>query len=153
VVRGAALLLLVALLGAVAPTVGAEPAETPYSYDLWTGLMSPYCPGRTLADCPSSQAAELRQWIREQEAAGRSRADVEDQLYARFGDIILQTPRASGFGLAAYAIPVLAFLVGGGLVVFFLRRQVRTRGGAPVSPPAVVDPELERLLDRELDQT
>ena len=42
-------------------------------YDVANELMSPFCPGRTLADCPSPDAASLRMWIAVQAAAGRSR--------------------------------------------------------------------------------
>ncbi len=125
-----------------------------WSYELWNELMSPYCPGRTLSECPSGQADQLRMWILMQEAAGRERADVEAELYERFGDEILPAPRASGFGIAAYAIPVVAFLAGGVLVAIFLRRG--GGGGGPPAPPpaapAALDPELERAIDEELSR-
>jgi cytochrome c-type biogenesis protein CcmH len=145
--------ILLVLLGA--PAVSSAEQDTSaasYSVDLFTQLMSPYCPGRTLMDCPSSQAAELRSWITEQEQAGRSRSDVEEQLYEQFGDVILQAPRAQGFGLAAYLLPVVAVLVGGAIVWLFLRRQAGGAGGATVgSPtPVVLDPEIERRIDEEL---
>jgi len=138
-----------------APETAGEDA---YSYALWTGLMSPYCPGRVLIDCPSPQADELRSWIQDQEDAGRGRTEVERDLYARFGDVILQAPRASGFGLAAYVIPLVAAVAGVALVAAFLRRQARS--GARVktgpSPPprrAPLDPDLERRIDEELEAT
>jgi cytochrome c-type biogenesis protein CcmH/NrfF len=127
-------------------------AARSWGYDLANHLMSPYCPGRTLPDCPSEQAAELRHWIVAQDAAGRTQADVEQQLYAQFGDIILQAPRASGIGIAAYLVPALLFLGGGGFLMWFLRRQtVAARAGQP-APPSLrpIDPELERLVDSEL---
>jgi cytochrome c-type biogenesis protein CcmH len=117
--------------------------------------MSPFCPGRTLPDCPSPQAAELQRWIREQERLGRSRGDVETELVTQFGDVILQSPRASGFGLAAYVIPVVLLVAGGSLLVYFLRRQTRA-SVVTAAPPAglrPVDPELERLLDNELRES
>ncbi|HEY8493844.1 MAG TPA: cytochrome c-type biogenesis protein CcmH [Myxococcota bacterium] len=139
--------LLGALLGGGAPE--ARAAERPYAIELYNGLMSPYCPGRTLMDCPSEQAAALRQWIAEQERAGRSREEVEEQLYREYGDVILQAPRAEGFGLAAYVFPVIAFFLGGAIVWRFLRRQ---GGGAPLpaGPRAPLDPEIERRIDEEL---
>jgi cytochrome c-type biogenesis protein CcmH len=146
----------IAALGAVALWVAspgparAEGAE-PYAMDLFTGLMSPYCPGRTLIDCPSGQAGELRDWIAAQEQAGRSRDDVEEELYAQYGDVILQAPRARGFGLAAYVLPIVAFAVGGGIVWVFLRRQAAAgAGGAIARPRASLDPEIERRIDEEL---
>lgn len=158
--RLAALLALGGWLSG-APAAFATAAEQPadegeYSYALWTGLMSPYCPGRVLIDCPSPQADALRGWIEEQEDAGRSRADVERDLYARFGDIILQTPRASGWGLAAYIFPLVAALAGVAVVVLFLRRQSARASGVPslaAAPPtsAPLDPDLERRIDEEFE--
>lgn len=132
-----------------------------WGYDLANELMSPYCPGRTLNDCPSTQASELKSWILAQEVAGRSQTEVETDLYARYGDVILQAPKATGFGLAAYVLPVLAVAAGAALVVVFLRRQgaraARSAApGAGAAPPgsAAVAParaaELEAALEAEL---
>jgi cytochrome c-type biogenesis protein CcmH len=147
--------LLAVLLGvglALAPSAHAD--EASYSLELWNGLMSPYCPGRSLMDCPSGQATELREWIAAQEQAGRSRQEVEDELYAQFGDVILQAPKAQGFGIAAYLMPIVALCVGGGIVWIFLRRQVAAGATTGASPtrrgPAVLDPEVERRIDEEL---
>ena len=85
-------------------TLGAAPASAQpegWAYELSGEMMSPFCPGRTLADCPSPQADSLRMWILVQEAAGRSRPDVEEELYERYGDVILAAPRAEGIGIAA----------------------------------------------------
>lgn len=136
----------------------AQSPERPsgWGYHLANELMSPYCPGRTLNDCPSSQASELKRWILAQEAAGRREADVETELYARYGDVILQAPRASGFGLAAYVLPVLAVLAGATLIATFLRRQRPSNTSEPfdssdcASSPAGGSPALEAELEAEL---
>ena len=145
-----ALAALAWLLAAPPARAADEPAK-PWHYDLWSSLMSPFCPGRSLLDCPSSQAADLRQWIEDQEKAGRSRKDVEDQLYAQYGDVILQAPKANGFGLAAYVIPAIGVALGAFVLVIFLRRQ-----SAPSAPPpasfAPPDPELDRRIDEEMRQ-
>jgi cytochrome c-type biogenesis protein CcmH/NrfF len=141
-------LAVVLLLGPLAAFAADPPAQS-WSYDLWDHLMSPYCPGRTLLDCTSSQAAELRAWIAEQEKAGVSREDVEKELYKEFGDVILQAPRPTGFGLAAYVIPVLGLFAGGAIVAVFLRRQ-SARAPAPGPTVVLADPELDRLIDEEM---
>ncbi len=41
------------------PVHAADDAKA-WHYDVWNTTMSPFCPGRTLLDCPSGQAAELR---------------------------------------------------------------------------------------------
>jgi len=143
-----------------AGTASSQQAES-WGYQLPHELMSPYCPGRTLAQCTSPQAGELRQWILMQEAAGASEEEVKANLYARFGDAILSAPRAEGWGLTAYVLPAVFFVAAGGLVLFFLRRVVRASqqpaSAAPLAaappPPRGTDAEeteLERLVDEEL---
>ena len=148
-----AALIGLALCGWLAAVpASAEPVTQPegWAYDLADELMSPYCPGRTLAECPSSQAQTLRMWLVVQEAAGRSEAEVKDELVERYGKQILPTPPAAGFGLAAYVVPVAAFVAGGALVWAFLRRQTRERPQPAAAGP--LDPELARLVDEELSR-
>jgi cytochrome c-type biogenesis protein CcmH/NrfF len=141
-----------------APTVyaanpEARPSSEPlaasqnWSRELERSLMSPYCPGRSLIECPSQKAVELRLWIQAQEKAGVPRAEVEARLFEEWGDQLLHAPRASGWGLWAYLVPGFAMFAGGVLVLSFLHRQ----GGASATrePPAP-DPELAREIDREL---
>ena len=150
--------LFVALvIASFAGTASAQRAGAPsdgFTMELWTELMSPYCPGRKLIDCPSSQAEEMRQRIAAAEAAGRTKEEVEASLLARYGNILLQAPPASGFGLAAYVIPVLALVAGVAIVVVFLRRQhgAAAAVAAPASAPPSIDPELERRIDREMGE-
>jgi len=166
VVRRVALALAIAWLVA-APALAADPpdsAQAPtaappqvdtstapsWAYEVPAELMSPFCPGRTLADCPSPAAASIRMWILVQAAAGRTRDDVENELIARYGDRIRSAPKAEGFGWAAYLVPLGVFVGGGLLVAYVLRRM--TRGAPPPPPEAIrpVDPELERRVDEEL---
>ncbi len=139
------------LLGASTATAEGEATAVPegWAYKISHDLMSPFCPGRTLSACTSPQADDLRMWMIVQEASGRSREDVEAELFERYGDVLRPAPRAEGFGLAAYVFPVIAFLVGGVVVAMFLRRQ--TRAVAKPAPSSLAfDPELERVIDQEL---
>jgi cytochrome c-type biogenesis protein CcmH/NrfF len=153
--RASAALLLALLAG---PIWAADPeqrlqasrsAPAPdWVYELGNELMSPFCPGRTLADCPSPDAASLRMWIAVQAAAGRSRADIEEELYARYGEMIRGAPKAEGIGLTAYWIPAAVFAGGGCLVAWFLHRATRRARAEP--PDRGLDPEVERKLDELL---
>ena len=154
------IVLLVGLLSAGAPQ--ADPAESEWGYALAHELMSPYCPGRTLAACPSEQAAEVRQWILIQEAAGATREEVIANLEVRFGEQIHSSPAARGWGLAAWGLPAGALALGALLVFWVLRRMV-TGQAAPGSAPTAQAPErpvpdeaardrdaeLEKLVDAE----
>jgi cytochrome c-type biogenesis protein CcmH/NrfF len=143
-----ALGLLAALAAAAGPAFGAEEG---WAYELANELMSPYCPGRALSECPSPQAEELRAWIVHQEKTGATRAEVEAQLFERFGDQLRQAPRAEGLGLLAYVIPVVLTLAGLGVVLVFFRRvQARRAESPPERAPPEIDPELARQVDEEL---
>jgi cytochrome c-type biogenesis protein CcmH/NrfF len=149
------LIFLCLLFSAVALSGVAAAEDAQWGYQLSHELMSPFCPGRTLAACSSPQAADMRVWIVEQEAAGRSEAEVKAELYQSYGEIMRASPLASGGGQWAYIIPVVLILLGAAVVVFFLKRQ---RGGAdgsatgplPEGPPVEEDPELARIVDQEL---
>ena len=150
----AAAFALICVLALGAAPASAQPEG--WAHDLSSEMMSPFCPGRTLADCPSPQADSLRMWILVQESAGRSRQDVEEELYERYGDVILAAPRAEGIGIAAYAVPVLAFLGGGGLIAWLLRRLTARAAADPepkisaVPGESALESELERIVEEEL---
>ena len=135
--------------------------DRPFTPDLAAEMMSPYCPGRTIASCPSPQAGELIQWMQVQEAAGASREEVVEMLVERFGEDIYGAPPAEGATLFAYVLPVAGFIGGGGIVFVALQRLVGRRDDedddAPGPPPAsssagapADDDELARLVDEDL---
>lgn len=142
-----ALLAFFAFLGSVAPAAASDAPE--WAHQLPNELMSPFCPGVTLAECTSSHASSLKMWIVVQAAAGRSEEDIREELYERYGDQIRPTPKAEGIGIAAYVIPVVVFLAGGGLVTWFLRRSTRS-ARVQVPPTLPLDPDVERKLDELL---
>jgi cytochrome c-type biogenesis protein CcmH/NrfF len=149
-VRSVAVASAVVALALVVPASTAEAEGWAYRYS--GEIMSPFCPGRTLAACTSPQAESLRKWILDQEQAGRGQEDVHEELVERFGDVILSAPRAQGFGVTAYLIPMVIFLAGGLLVGIFLWRQTQAAAEhAAEAPPAEpLDPEIERVIDEEL---
>lgn len=143
------LLLVLAAGGAAAKS---------WSYDLAGELMSPYCPGRTLSSCPSPQAAELVQWMVVQESGGATKEQVVEMLVERFGEEILGAPPAKGITIWAYVLPILGFVVGGGLVGVALRRIVARGSEREVasehesgSQAGGGDADLAKLVDAELD--
>jgi cytochrome c-type biogenesis protein CcmH len=141
-------------------------AGSSWAYDLAGELMSPFCPGRTVASCPSPQATELIQWIAMQEAAGATREEVIAMLVERHGEEILGAPPAKGITLWAYVFPVLGF-AGFGLIAFRVLRRI-VAPAEPASPDSAApsesmpsagrarpaggspDSELARIIDAEL---
>jgi cytochrome c-type biogenesis protein CcmH len=125
-------------------------AQEGWGYALANELMSPWCPGFALPDCASGYAQDLRLWILEQERLGRSEQDVRAEILAKYGEKMLQAPRAEGRGILAYAIPAALILAGLAVLVRFLRKQ----GGEPAPPASgsapAADPSLLSRVDREL---
>jgi len=141
---------LAVFLGNAAAARAAE--EEGWGYALSNELMSPWCPGFALPDCSSGYAADLRLWILEQERLGRTQEEVKAEILARYGDKMLQAPKAEGRGILAYAIPAAIILAGLAVLVTFLRAQrTPAREGAVETVTALaLDPLLLTQVDREL---
>jgi cytochrome c-type biogenesis protein CcmH/NrfF len=78
--------LAAALLAAAAAPAAAQDQESRAQASALAGqLMSPFCPGRLLVDCTSSQAYELRDDIARRLAAGESREAIRADLVGQYG--------------------------------------------------------------------
>lgn len=110
------------------PDAQAEALMQALSHD----LMSPYCPGRTLATCPSPQARKLETQILDQARAGMSREQIETSLVARFPDIRGYVGRPElVWGTAVGAVIALIFL--------FVAARRWVRGARPAAAAATPD--------------
>lgn len=115
---------------------------------IFNSTMSPFCPGLLIANCPSPGAADLKDRIRAELAAGVTPDSVRALLVAVYGVEVQATPPASGFGLLAWVMPGLVLLGGAVGLGVWLRRR-----GAPPAPPAPgpgLDPAAEARLEEEL---
>ena len=132
---------------------GAEAGEG-FGYKLAHDMMSPFCPGRTLAQCPSNKAEELRVWILTQEAAGATQEEVEAELVARYGEEIWPAPAATGLsGAGAYGIPLAMLIFGGPVAFLILRRLTASTDSEPLAAGAApIDADLAAEIDRELGE-
>jgi cytochrome c-type biogenesis protein CcmH len=118
--------------------------------EIFETVLSPYCPGRTISNCPSPQADELRANIKQQLASGETPADIKEELYAVFGEELRTVPRAQGIGLLAWIVPGLGFLFGGLAIVTWMRRTRIHQDGAAVSTPLKLDPDADARLQAEM---
>lgn len=129
--------------------------------ELSNDLMSPFCPGRTIASCPSSQARKLEERILAEAKTGKSREQIEQALVADYGsDIIGYRPPPS-----LLITTVLGGVLALSLLIILGRRWVRRAkpeaaaagpGGArskastPSGSPSVAELDaLEDALDDE----
>lgn len=144
--RFAAGLLAAALFaGTPAEGVAADGGEqvARRAHALARDLMSPFCPGRTLADCPSPDAGALRDQIRALLSAGESEADVRLQLTQRYGDAVRAVPESS----VGLFLPGAILTAGMGTLAWVLLQLSRSKAPDDLQP---AEPELEADLDAEL---
>jgi cytochrome c-type biogenesis protein CcmH len=135
--RGRKEFALAAILVAVVATValaarGPNPGATPTAEAVEGRVMSTWCPGLTLAECPSAQATALRSEIAAKVAGGWTNARIDAWLVANYGEGILGRPR----GVTAFLVPAIAILAGGGVVAVLLRTRKSGRDDGPGSQPA-----------------
>lgn len=119
---------------------------------LFGELMSPFCPGLTLATCPSEGADSLRNDIRRRLDLGQSPRVIREAYAAAWGEQILGTPPWRGWGVVLWLTPVAALLAGAAGLIAWLRRVRRrslAEGAAePLgfqAPAALGDAERRRL--------
>jgi cytochrome c-type biogenesis protein CcmH len=91
----------------------------------------------------SLQARQERAFISRQIAACRSKDQIKSALAAQYGDRVLSTPKAKGFGLAAYLVPIGAVLIGAVLIGFAVARWRARRASAGTPGSAAAAPALD----------
>ncbi len=129
----------------------AAAIETNASH-IFNTVMSPFCPGRLIANCPSPAAAELQKKIRGQLAQGATSEEITSDLYATYGDEIRSMPEAKGFGLLAWTVPGAFFVVVGVFLAVWIRSTAR-KGALPAGTDTEeLDAESAALLEEELEK-
>lgn len=125
-------------------TTPADPAQAEaLATELSHDLMSPYCPGRTIATCPSPQARKLEAHILEQAQQGKSRVEIETALAARFPDIrgYIGRPEII-YGTALVAlIAIIGLVLTARRWVRSGRREPTVDAGAPGVPASAIPTE------------
>jgi cytochrome c-type biogenesis protein CcmH/NrfF len=125
------------------PAAGAVPQTT--VNEIEGEVMCPIC-GTLLELSDSPQAQREKVYVAKLVAAGKSKSEIKDDLVAQYGPAVLALPRASGFDLTAYLVPVLAILVAAIVLAFSVTRWRRdakhsSPEGATESAPRGEDAE------------
>lgn len=143
--RRTALVFLAAL--ASAPVFGAQVSEDPLEREtlaIASTLRCTVCQNQPVSESQADLARDMRQIIREQLAAGKSRQEIVDYFVARYGDYVLMKPPYDGPGILVWLAPLIVLLVLAVSAFYYLRRRLRV----PLpSPPAISEEDAARVRE------
>lgn len=143
---------MVLALGAPAATAAAQDPQASLP-DIEDEVMCPTC-GFSLELSQSPQADQIRDYIREAIADGRTKQQILDGLVVEYGPEVLAVPSAEGFDLVAWVLPIVAFIAALIAITLAARRWRGDRdtavgaAGAPAAVDAVEDARLSADLRR-----
>ena len=89
------------------------------------------CQNQPVSESNADLAKDMRQIIREQLTAGKSRPEIVEYFVARYGDYVLMKPPTERAGLLVWLAPPLVLTVLALLAWFFLRKRTHM----PFTPP------------------
>ena len=118
------------------------------THEIANSILSPFCPGRTLNDCPSSQATELRNKISAMLNEGKTSDEVMNNLFTLYGEEIRAAPKKEGFGLLAWIMPFVFLVVG--LLVLIAWLSLRSSKSQTSALP-VLDANIAARIQKELE--
>ncbi len=139
--------LAVGLLVFAAPAL-ASPIRQTTVHDIEDEVMCPIC-GTLLELADSPQAKREKVYVAKLVAEGKTKAEIKDALVAQYGSSVLALPKASGFDLSAYLVPIVAIVLAVIVLAFSVSRWRRDGRRSPAEEDAAAAPpqgeDAERL--------
>lgn len=93
-------------------------------------LRCPVCQGLSIQDSPSELSQQMRSVVKDQLREGKTPDQVKAYFISKYGEWILLEPKAKGFNVLVYALPILLVLGGLGVIAVAVKKWTR----APDSP-------------------
>lgn len=148
---------LILFIGVFSSSFAASDNPDEKINEFYQRVWSPYCPGNSLLECPSSQAEELREELKRRYQAGQSMTELENFLKSTYGDRVRMEPPKTFRGSLAYFIPWLAFLIVLIFLAFYWKKRIRPlkKIKTNTEAPAQQNPhqtEIEKQIEEELQE-
>ena len=97
-------------------------------------LRCPVCQNLSVADSDSVVSNQIRTKIRKMLEDGRTEQQVMDYFVSKYGEWILLSPPKHGFNWLVWAGPFAAVLIGGFLLLRFLKKSQTPPSEGPSTP-------------------
>ncbi len=132
--------LLALILTAAFPVLAAEVTEDPLErqmLEIAQDLRCTVCQNQPVSESNADLARDMREIIREQLKAGKSRKEIMDYFVARYGNYVLLKPPYQGPGFIIWFAPLIVIGVLTVSAFVYLRRRLHT----PLPPPPALSAE------------
>ncbi|UCE79171.1 MAG: cytochrome c-type biogenesis protein CcmH [Nitrospiraceae bacterium] len=118
---------------------------------VYNHIMSPGCDYLyTLVNCPSEDAAQMRELVKDKLTMGETREDILNYFEGIYGPRVLAQPKKKGFYFVAWWFPyflILDVFILTGVILLIWRR----RAGKKADMPVTASTEDNRKLDEDID--
>jgi cytochrome c-type biogenesis protein CcmH/NrfF len=108
-----------------APQTVADSVLEARTAALASQLRCPVCQGLSIQDSPSELSQQMRAVVKDQLREGKTPEQVKAYFISKYGEWILLEPKAHGFNVLVYAMPVLLVALGLGVIVLAVRKWTR----------------------------
>jgi len=114
-------------------------------------LYCPVCPNTPLDVCETKACEDWRAQIRDQLAEGWTDQQIIDYFVAQYGERVLAEPQRKGFTSLVWFLPLVAVLLGLGIVYEILRNWRKQKPAPVISAPLPQIPdEILKKIEREI---
>lgn len=115
------ILLLLALLILASPLLADEMDKK--VKEIAHQLRCPTCQGLSVKESEAGLAENMKMKIRQMLEEGKSEQEVLDFFVERYGEWILRSPEMSGFNLLLWGMPGVVVLLGGLIVIYYVKNR------------------------------
>jgi cytochrome c-type biogenesis protein CcmH len=109
-------------LGAIAAQVAEDPLER-QMLEIAKDLRCAVCQNQPISESNADLARDMRDIIREQIKAGKSRTEIMQYFVDRYGNFVLLKPPVQGPGTLLWLLPALIAVVLGASAFLYLRHR------------------------------